>query len=140
MKKLLTVVGLVLLGIGAYQANELTSFLSRAIPVTATVTSVELRTGPPKPTQNTPVHVKFSMPNGEERSAITHLPLLQDLEAGDALNILVDPTDPQSIKLPLLSEMWATPLAYLLSGTVIVCGVLFLRVRRGDFAPPKQTT
>lgn len=139
MKKLLTVVGLVLLGIGAYQANELTSFLSRAIPVTATVTSVEVRTGPPKPTQNTPVHVKFSMPNGEERSAITHLPLLQDLEAGDALNILVDPTDPQSVKLPLLSEMWATPLAYLLSGTVIVCGVLFLRVRSGDFSAPKPT-
>lgn len=140
MRKFFTFVGLVLLGIGAYQANELTSFLSRALPITATVTSVELRTGPPKPTQNTPVHVKFSLPNGEERSAITHLPLLQELKEGDTINVLVDPSNPQSVKLPLLSELWATPLAYLLSGTVIVCGVLFLRVRRGDFAPPPVST
>lgn len=65
------------------------------------------------------------MPNGDEHAAITHLPLLQALKEGDPLHILVDPGDPKTVKLPLLSELWATPLAYLLSGVVIVCSVLF---------------
>ena len=138
MKRILALVGIILLGLGLYKANELTSFLSRAIPLTATVTSVETRPGPPKPTQNTPVHIRFTLPNGEERAAITNLPLLQALKEGDSLPILVDPSNPQFVKLPLLSELWATPLAYLLSGLALVGAVLFLKVRSGDLTtlPP----
>lgn len=130
MRRFFALVGIVLLGIGIVKAQTLTSFLSRAIPVTATVTSVETRTGPPKPTQNTPMHVRFAMPDGQERAAITNLPLLQKIKEGDTLQILVDPSDPQSVKLPLLSELWATPLAYLLSGVAILCGVLFFKYVR----------
>jgi len=81
------------------------------------------------------VHVRFVMPNGEERSAITRLPLLQNLKEGDRIEILVDPSNPQLVKLPLLSELWATPLAYLLSGVVLTVSVLVLKVRKGDFGP-----
>lgn len=133
MRKLLTVIGIVLLAIGVFKANALISFLSNAVPLTATVTTVELRTGPPKPTQNTPVHIRFTLPSGEERAGITNLPLLQVVKEGDLLPILVDPANPQVVRLPLLSELWATPLAYLLSGLAIVCGVLFIRVKRGEF-------
>lgn len=133
MRRFLSLVGVVLLSIGLYQANELSSFLARATPVTAVVTSVEVRSGPPKPTQNTPVHVRFSLPGGGEVAAITHMPLLRKVKDGDSISLLVDPTNPQVVKLPFLSELWATPLAYLLSGLVLVCAVLFLKVRSGDF-------
>lgn len=136
MRKLLTLLGLILLGIGLYQANDLTSYLERAIPISATVTSVETRPGPPKPKQNTPVHVKFVLPNGEERAAITSLPLMRSVKEGDSIQILVDPSNPQSIRLPLISELWARPLAYLISGLVLVCSVLVVKVRKGDFTPP----
>jgi hypothetical protein len=133
MKKFLTLVGVVLLALGVYQSTDTASFLSRAVSVPATVTLVEARTGSPKPTQNTPVHVKFNLPSGEERSAITNLPLLQNVKAGDTIYLLVDPARPELVKLPLLSELWARPLAYLISGFVLVCGVLVVKVRRGDF-------
>jgi len=138
MRRLLSLVGLVLLSVGMYQANELSGFLSRAQPVTAKVTSVEVRPGPPKPTQNTPVHVKFTMPSGQEVSAITHMPLLRAVKDGDSIPLLVDPTNPQDVKLPYLSELWATPLAYLISGLALVCAVLFLKIRSGDFNRPTQ--
>jgi hypothetical protein len=133
MRRFLSLVGIVLLSIGLYQANELSGFLSRATPVLAIVTSVEVRPGPPKPTQNTPVHVRFTMPNGEEVAATTHMPLLRVVKDGDSISLLVDPTNPQVVKLPLISELWATPLAYLISGLVLVCAVLFLKIRGGDF-------
>jgi hypothetical protein len=79
------------------------------------------------------VHEKINLPSGEERSAITNLPLLQNVKAGDTIYLLVDPARPELVKLPLLSELWARPLAYLISGFVLVCGVLVVKVRRGDF-------
>jgi hypothetical protein len=134
MKKFLALVGVVLLGLGVYQSTETASFLSRALSVPATVTLVEGRTGSPKPTQNTPVHVTFKLPSGEDRSAITNLPLLQNVKAGDTIYILIDPARPEAVKLPLLSELWARPLAYLISGFILVCGVLVVKVRKGDFS------
>lgn len=133
MRRLLALVGVMLLSIGVYQANELTSFLGRATLVTAVITSVEVRSGPPKPAQNTPVHVRYKLPNGDEVAAITHMPLLRALKDGDSISLLVDPNDPQVVKLPYLSELWAVPLAYLLCGLVLVCAVLFLKIRAGDF-------
>jgi hypothetical protein len=73
------------------------------------------------------------MPNGEEVAATTHMPLLRVVKDGDSISLLVDPTNPQVVKLPLISELWATPLAYLISGLVLVCAVLFLKIRGGDF-------
>ena len=133
MKRLLTLVGALLLGIGVYQSTETASFLSRALTVSATVTLVETRTGSPKPTQNTPVHVKFNLPSGEERSAITNMPLLQNVKVGNTISLLVDQAEPEVVKVPLLSELWARPLAYLVSGFVLVCGALVIKVRKGDF-------
>jgi hypothetical protein len=133
MKKLLALVGVVLLSMGVYQTTETVSFVSRAVTVPATVTLVEARTGSPKPTQNTPVHVKFNLPSGEERSAITNLPLLQNVKAGDVVYVMVDQTRPEFVKMPLLSELWARPLAYLISGFLLVVGLLVIRVRKGDF-------
>ena len=139
MKKFLTLVGVVLLGLGVYQSRETASFLSRALTIPATVTLIELRTGSPKPTQNTPVHVKFNLPSGEERSAITNLPLLQNVKAGDTIYLLVDLKQPEIVRLPLISELWARPLAYLISGFVLMCGVLVVKVRKGDFGTSPQT-
>ena len=134
MKKLLVLVGVVLLSLGVYQSTETASFLSRARSLPATVTLVEVRQGSPKPSQNTPVHIKFNLPSGEERSAITNLPLLQNVEAGNTIYVLVDPGRPEIVRLPLLSELWARPLAYLISGFALVCAVLVVKVRKGDFS------
>ena len=120
MKKLLALVGVVLLSLGVYQSTETASFLSRARSL--------------KPSQNTPVHIKFNLPSGEERSAITNLPLLQNVEAGNTIYVLVDPGRPELVRLPLLSELWARPLAYLISGFALVCAVLVVKVRKGDFS------
>lgn len=132
MRRLLALVAVVLLGMGLYESREVSSFLSRAITVQGTVVAVEARTGPPKPTQNTPIHVRFSLPSGESHTAITKLPLLQKVKDGDSIYLLVDPADPQDVRLPLLSELWARPLAYLVSGIVIVAGILVVKVRRGE--------
>jgi len=132
MRRLLALVAVVLLGIGLFESREVSSFMSRAITVQGTVVAVETRTGPPKPTQNTPIHVRFSLPSGESRTAITKLPLLQKVKDGDPIYLLVDPTDPQDVRLPLLSELWARPLAYLVSGIVLVAGILVVKVRRGE--------
>ena len=139
MKRFLTLVGALLLGIGVYQSTETASFLSRALTVSATVTLVETRTGSPKPTQNTPVHVKFNLPSGEERSAITNMPLLQNVKVGNTISLLVDQARPEVVKVPLLSELWARPLAYLVSGFVLVCGVLVIKVRKGDSGTTSRT-
>jgi hypothetical protein len=133
MRRLLALVAVVLLGMGLYESQEVSSYLSRAVAVQGTVVAVETRTGPPKPTQNTPVHVSFSLPSGGSHTAITRLPLLQKLKEGDSIYILVDPTNPQDVRLPLISELWARPLAYLVSGVVLVAGILIVKVRRGEF-------
>jgi hypothetical protein len=132
MRKVLALVAIVLLGMGLYESREVSYFLSRALTVQGTVITVETRQGPPKPTQNTPVHVKFALPSGETHAAITRLPLLQKLKEGDSIYLLVDPKDPQDVRVPLLSELWARPLAYLVSGIVLVAGILIVKVRRGN--------
>lgn len=132
MRKLLAVVAIVLLGMGLHESRQVSSFLATAVTVQGTVVAVETRTGPPKPTQNTPVHVRFSLPSGESHTAITRLPLLQKLKEGDSIYLLVNPMVPQDVQLPLLSELWARPLAYLLSGIALVAGILVVKVRRGE--------
>ena len=131
MRKVLALVAIVLLGMGLNESREVSSFLSTAVTVQGTVVAIETRTGPPKPTQNTPVHVRFSLPSGETHTAITRLPLLQKVKEGDSIYLLVDPKEPQDVRLPLLSELWARPLAYLLSGIVLVAGILVVKVRGG---------
>ena len=64
MKTILSLVAVVLLGMGLYESREVSSYLSNALTVQGTVVAVETRTGPPKPTQNTPVHVRFTLPSG----------------------------------------------------------------------------
>lgn len=136
MRRLLALVAIVLLGMGLHESRQVSSFLSTAVTVQGTVVAVETRTGPPKPTQNTPVHVRFSLPSGESHTAITRLPLLQKLKEGDSIYLLVDPKDPQDVRLPLLSELWARPLAYLLSGIALVAGILVVKVKRGEIGNP----
>ena len=132
MRMILSLVAVVLLGMGLFESREVSGFLSTALTVQGTVVAIETRTGPPKPTQNTPIHVRFTLPSGETRTAITRLPLLQKVKEGDQIYVLVDPNDPQDVRLPLLSELWARPLAYLLSGVVLVAGILIAKVRRGE--------
>jgi hypothetical protein len=132
MRTILSLVAVVLLGMGLFESREVSGFLSTALTVQGTVVAIETRTGPPKPTQNTPIHVRFTLPSGETRTAITRLPLLQKVKEGDQIYVLVDPNDPQDVRLPLLSELWARPLAYLLSGVVLVAGILIAKVRRGE--------
>ena len=132
MRTILSLVAVVLLGMGLFESREVSGFLSTALTVQGSVVAIETRTGPPKPTQNTPIHVRFTLPSGETRTAITRLPLLQKVKEGDQIYVLVDPNDPQDVRLPLLSELWARPLAYLLSGVVLVAGILISKVRRGE--------
>lgn len=131
MRALLTIIALILLGLGIYESSQAFSFTSRSILVSATVRSIEIRKGPPKPTQNTPVHVSFTLPSGEERSAITHLPLLHAVKEGDSLQLLVDLSDPTNVRLPLLSEIWARPLAYLVCGSVLLVAVIIVPLAMG---------
>lgn len=132
MKKLISFVGVGCLLLGFFETTRTISFVSTALTLPAKVVSIETRTGPPKPTQNTPVHVTFTLPAGGERSAITHMPLLQKVKEGDVIYVLVSPENPQDVRLPLLSELWARPFAFLVAGLVLLCGVLFVRVRQGE--------
>ena len=140
MKKLITLVGLVCLVVGIFESSQTLSFLSRALTVQARVVAIQTRTGPPKPTQNTPVHITFSLPSGTEHTAITHLPLLQKVKEGDTIYVLVNPEDPQVVKLPLLSELWARPFAFTLGGLVLLCAVLFVKVRQRDIFTPRASS
>lgn len=139
MRKLLLLLGLVLLVLGVYDTAKTLSFTSSAQLTRATVLALEERTGPPKPTQNTPLHVTFTLSDGIERTAVTRTPLLQKLRQGDEIFVMVNPTNPAEVKLPLLSELWARPLAYLLSGFVtIVALVVFRSGIRRDWAAPSK--
>lgn len=139
MKKLIALVGIVCLFIGVFETSQTLSFLSRALSTQARVVAVQTRTGPPKPTQNTPVHVTFTLPASGEHTAITHLPLLQKVKEGDTIYILVNPENTQDVRLPLLSELWARPFAFTVAGLVLLCAVLFVRVRERDvFTSPQS--
>jgi hypothetical protein len=129
VKKLIGAVGLSLFLIGSYQTLETIRYLQRSVLVSATVVSVETRSGPPKPSQNTPVHVQFTLDGVGEQRGVTHLPLLHRIKEGEAIRVLVDPQNPQEIRLPLLSELWARPITYLLCGILILCGALLVIFR-----------
>ena len=140
MRKLLLLLGLVLLVLGVYDTAKTLSFTSSAQLVRATVLALEERTGPPKPTQNTPLHETFTLSDGIERTAVTQTPLLQKPRQGDEIFVMVNPTNPAEVKLPLLSELWARPLAYLLSGFVTIVALVVFRsgIRRDWPAPSKN--
>lgn len=129
MRKLIGAVGLGLFLMGSYQTVETVRYLKRSVLVNATVVTVETRSGPPKPSQNTPVHVQFTLEGVGEQRGVTHLPLLHRIKEGEVIRILVDPQNPQGIRLPLLSELWARPVTYILCGILIMCGVLLVRYR-----------
>jgi hypothetical protein len=128
MNKVIPLVALGLFILGVFQSFQTASFQRRAIVVSATVVSVEERKGPPKPRQKTPLHVIYRLDDGREHSAVTHLPMLQEIRQGDSIRLLVDPSRPNAAELPLWSELWARPLTYLIGA-----GLLWLvgRVLRG---------
>lgn len=127
MRRFLGLVGLVLLSIGAFEVIGTLNFTRGALLTQATVTAVEERTGPPKPVQNTPLHVSFTLPDGTTHAAIARLPLLQKVKQGDQIYLLVDPSNPRDVRLPLASELWARPLAYLISGFVLITLVVVFK-------------
>lgn len=129
MNRVIPLVALALLIVGVFQAFETASFQRKAIVVSATVVSVEERKGPPKPRQRTPLHVSYRLDGGQEQSAVTHLPLLQEIRQGDSIRLLVDPRTPNSVKLPLWSELWARPLTYLIGGCLLLLVARVLRVK-----------
>ena len=120
------VVGVCAVIVGSLKCLEVFRFLQSAAPVVATVVSVEHRSGPPKPRQNTPLHVRYQSKDGQEVLAITHLPLLQVVKEGESVTVLASAADPQDVRLPLLSELWATPLTYLVVGCfALIVGAIF---------------
>jgi hypothetical protein len=120
VKSLISLVGVVMTLAGVWLGGETFAFQRRAIAVQATVTGVQELRGPPKPRQRTPLHVSYKLSDGREYSAITHLPLLQEIKQGDSIRLLVDPTAPERARLPLISELWARPLTYLVGGILLV--------------------
>lgn len=114
------VVGCVLLVAGAWRGTSTAMFVKRALRVSGKVVAVEELKGPPKPRQKTPLHISFSMPDGSEHRAITNLPLMQVVRAGDVITVLVDQDDPQKVRLPLWSELWAAPLTYIVGGLLLI--------------------
>ncbi len=105
---------------GIWQGVVKWQFFHRAVMVEATVVAVEELRGPPKPRQKIPLHVQFTLADATDHRAVTHMPMLQVVAAGDRIRLLVDPTNPQSISLPLWSEVWAGPLTYLVCGALIM--------------------
>jgi len=136
MRRFLFLVALVLVILGAVDVVSTMTFTRNAVLTRATVTAVEERSGPPKPTQNTPLHVSFVLPDNTAHAAIARLPLLQKIQQGDQIFLLVNPKEPQDVRLPLISELWARPLAYLLSGMILIAVlVLFKGPIRPNYAP-----
>lgn len=103
------------------------SFLKSAKPVEATVVAIEYRQGPPKFRQSTPVHLRYTTNSGSEVQTVTHLPFLQSLSEGKVITVLANASDPQDVRLPLLSELFAVPLTYLLFGIIGVFAGLGLK-------------
>jgi hypothetical protein len=130
MNRIIPLVAVILLALGAAQALKTVSFTRNAVVVTATVAVVEERRGPPKPRQKTPLHVTYRSDDGQEHSAITHLPMLQEIRQGDSIRLLVDPAHPSVVKLPLWSELWARPLTYLIGGALLLLVGRVLRVKK----------
>lgn len=130
MSRVVTAVGVALSAFGVWQGFATYSFLERADVVQARVTGVQELRGPPKPRQKTPVNLLYTNPQGEEVSAVGQLPLLQQIEPGDQINILVDPKRPTEARMPLWSELWARPLTYTIGGFLLLIVGRVLRVKR----------
>ena len=124
MGRIIGTIGLLLCLVGVWQGVVTWHFTQRAITVEATVDAVEELRGPPKPRQKIPLHISFRLPGGSEHRAVAQMPMLQVIAAGDRIRVLVDPQNPQRVVLPLLSEIWARSLTYL------VCGALILALER----------
>jgi hypothetical protein len=122
MRRGVFILGIVLCFAGVYLCGSTYLFLNRAIPVEAEVVAVEERKGPPKPRSKTPLHVRYRLPSGEEHLSKTSMPLLQRVEAGDRVHVLVDSANPEVVTLPLLSVLWATPITLCIAGVVLVLG------------------
>jgi hypothetical protein len=130
MHKIIVALGLVLLLAGAVEGVRVARFLSHAVEVTGAVTGVQELRGPPKPRQKTPLFVSYRQQDGSEVQAVTHLPMLQQIKQGDSIRLLVDPSQPQDVRLPLWSELWARPLTYLVGGLLLVIVARVLGTKR----------
>jgi hypothetical protein len=126
MRRFFLLIGLLLCAFGGYLVLSTYLFVHRAITVEAEVVAVEERRGPPKPRSKVPLHVKYRLPDGTEHLSKTSMPLLQKVESGDRLQLLVDGARPEVVRLPLLSVLWATPLTVVLVGILLAMGSRFL--------------
>lgn len=122
MRRVLCILGIVSCLGGVYLCASTYLFLNRAIAVEAEVVAVEERKGPPKPRSKTPLHLRYSLPNGGEHLSKTSMPLLQRVEVGDRVHVLVDSANPEVVILPLLSVLWATPITLCVVGIALVVG------------------
>lgn len=138
MSRVVSLVGAALFSVGVYQSWTTYSFIQRAELVVGRVVSIEELRGPPKPRQKTPVNLLYKLSAGNnhssglqtERSAVAHLPMLQDIKQGDNIRILIDPSQPQVAIIPLWSELWARPLTYLVGGFLLLVVGRVLRTRK----------
>jgi hypothetical protein len=143
IKRILCAAGIVSGVTGLVMGYSVYSFVKQAQPVQATVISVEYRQGPPKFRQTTPVHVRYTNASGEQVQTVTNLPFLQSLKEGDVVTVLANPQNPQDVRWPLPSELFAVPLRYLMFGLAAVIGSFLLRfipksrqgVNKGGRAP-----
>ncbi|MFN4896622.1 MAG: DUF3592 domain-containing protein [Pseudomonadota bacterium] len=119
MIRIISVVGLALCILGVWQGAMTYSFLQRASEVRGSVTGVQELRGPPKPRQKRSVHVLYRDQAGDEVSAVTHLPMLQEIKTGDEIRLLIDPANPSIARIPLWSELWARPLTYIVGGLLL---------------------
>ncbi len=120
MHKIILALGFVLLIVGGVEGVRIANFYSHAAEVIGVVTGVQELRGPPKPRQKTPLFVSYRLQDGSEVQAMTHLPMLQQIKQGDSIRLLVNPNQPQDVRLPLWSELWARPLTYLVGGFLLV--------------------
>jgi hypothetical protein len=126
--KIISGVGLALVAFAVWRGLESYTFVSRALELPGVVDSVEELKGPPKPRQKVPLHLSYALPDGTRHRVVTHMPMLQKIEAGDTIRILVDHSNPQDVRLPLWSELWAGPLTYFVGGMLLL---LMGRLLRG---------
>lgn len=120
MSRVVSAVGVVLCAVGVWHGSSTYEFVQHAQSVKGRITGVQELRGPPKPRQKTPINLLYTTKDGLEVSAIAHLPLLQQIQTGDEIRILVDPRQPDIARLPLWSELWARPLTYLVGGFLML--------------------
>jgi len=130
MKRLIVPIAIILSLLGGFNGYQSWRFVNSAQNFSAVVTEVRELRGPPKPRQRTPVTLVYRTSKGESVSATATLPLLTIIKEGDQIPILVDPAAPTEAKLPLWSELWAKPLTYLISGSLLFIARFVLASRR----------